>query len=215
MSEQYKKEMVTLWASIAEMYGKSKEVAGIMAQMSLKEGLNAAQVADAWREWMRQGKNAMPTFGELLKILKPESNTSSKQLATQIASIVTMLVSKHGYHWGEGCFHHSCGFYWSGAGGYAYQSFEDAVRSYLGDFAPIVTKGWRTLCETWDDNPTTHFAQIRDRIESEIVSSEHMKEQAIAIAHYQRELIAQGNKEMLALEQKNQLSRGELTHEQE
>lgn len=42
-----------------------------------------------------------------------------------------------------------------------------------------------------------------------------MKEQAIAIAHHQRELISQGNKEMLALEQKNQLSKMELTYEQE
>ena len=215
MNEQDKKEMVTLWASIAEMYSKSKEVAVIMAKMSLQERLNAAQVADAWREWMRQGKNTMPTFGDLLKILKPESNTTSRQLAAQIASIVQILISKHGYYWGEGYFHHSCGFYWSGKGGYAYPSFDEAVRSYLGDFAPIVTKGWRTLCETWDDNPTTHFAQIRERIESEIVSSEHMKEQAIAIAHHQRELIAQGNKEMLALEQKNQLSKMELTYEQE
>lgn len=215
MSEHDKKEMVTLWASVAEMYGKSKEVAGIMAKISLQEGLNAAQVADAWREWMRQGKHAMPTFGDLLKILKPESNTSTRQLATQIASIVPQLISKHGYYWGEGCFHHSCGFYWSGAGGYAYPSFDAAARSYLGDFAPIVTKGWRTICETWDDNPTTHFAQIRDRIESEIVASEQMREQAMAIAHHQRELIAQGNKEMLALEQKNQLSKMELTYEQE
>ncbi|MEJ5328489.1 MAG: hypothetical protein WHU54_09635 [Candidatus Bathyarchaeia archaeon] len=215
MSEQNKKEMVILWASIAEMYGKSKDIAGLMAKMSLQEGLTASQVADAWRAWMRQGKSAMPTFGDLLKILKPESNTSSRQLATQIASIVPMLIFKHGYHWGEGCFHNSCGFYWSGAGGYAYPSFDAAVRSYLGEFAPIVTKWWRTLCETWDDNPTTHFAQIRDRIESEIASSEHMKEQAMAIAHHQRELIAQGNKEMLALEQKNQLLKMELTYEQQ
>jgi hypothetical protein len=207
--------MYAIWGSIAELYNKSKEVASMMAEMSLQEGFTASQVADAWREWMRQGKNAMPTFGDLIRILKPESNTSSRQLATQVASIVQMLISKHGYHWGEGCFHHSCGFFWSGADGHAYPSFDAAVKSYLGDFAPIVTKGWRTLCETWDDNPTTHFAQIRDRIESEIVASEQKREQAMAIAHYQRELIAQGNKERLALEQKNHLSKTELTYEQE
>ena len=215
MNEHDKKEMVTLWASIAEMYGRSKEIAGLMAKMSLQEGLTASQVADAWREWMRQGKNAMPTFGDLLKVIKPESNTSSRQLATQLASIVQMLISKHGYHWSEGSFHHSCGSYWSGADGHAYPSFDAAVRSYLGEFAPIVTKGWRTLCESWDDNPTTHFAQVRERIEAEIVASEQMREQAMAIAHHQRELIAQGNKEMLALEQKNQPSKMELTYGQE
>lgn len=162
MSEQDKKEMVTIWASIAEMYSKSKEIAGLMAKMSLQEGLTANQVADAWREWMRQGKHAMPTFGDIIKILKPESNTSTRQLATQIASIVPMLISKHGYYWGEGCFHHSCGKYWPGACGYAYPSFDEAVRSYLATLHRLLPKGGGLFAKRGMTTPplTSHSYEI-------------------------------------------------------
>lgn len=198
MNEQNKKEMVTLWALIAEMYGKSKDIAGLMAKMSLQEGLTASQVADAWREWMRQGKSAMPTFGDLLKILKPESNTSARQLATQIASIIPYLISKHGYYWPIGVFNggKQC---FEGKDGIFYDTFDQALESYLGAVSLLVKDIWSDICLNWDENQTTNFAQLRDRIEAEIiVSSENMRQQALAIANQHRELITQSQKLLLA-----------------
>lgn len=188
-------QMKLVWDAITDCYGRSKELGAMMAKMSTKEGLTSSDIYSAWQEWMRQGKSTMPTFGDLLKIIRPESNTNARQLATQIASIIPQLISKHGYYWQDGCFGSDGNIYYLGANDYAYASFEEAVQSYLGDFAHVVTRDWKSICATWDDNPTTNFAQIRDRFESEIVSSNlETKRQAIKIAHQEKNTIAHEQK---------------------
>lgn len=159
-----------VWSMITQFYGKDFVVAELFAKLCEKEGITAKQVYLAWLEHLK-GEHAMrfPSLHDLKKAMNP-AGFSARQVALQIASMLPIMVTKHGQYWPQGVFSHG-NRVWEGKDGSIHASFEEAIASYVGPAWPIFSERWAFLCAQFEENKTATFAQLRDLIESFIVTS--------------------------------------------
>lgn len=188
--------MLDVWVAIAQFYGKPETIAGAMAKACEADCLTVTDVLNAWRVWMRDGKPTMPSYGDILRIARPQDTSSPRQLAAKAAAMVPVLIAKHGSWWSHGVWNGDKQQF-EGRDGKLYDTFDDAVKSYLGPVAPLVTQRWQYLCEHWDENISANHAQMRDLFEGAIQESSSQKELG-SLLSYQNHQIEQAHKQLLA-----------------
>lgn len=153
----------------ALFYGKDlsrEQVTGFLDVLSNQFTAEASVFISAIDQHMKDPKNKFfPAPVHLRQFIEPEVQT--EDVSVSLVADIATAVRRHGYEWPNGYFHHSVDRYWFSKGNKLHTSWEDAVRSELGDIGVEVVRRytWRGLCDTYHNGNLPAFnAQIKQFI---------------------------------------------------
>lgn len=153
----------------ALFYGKElsrEQVTGFLDVLSNQFSADASVFIGAINQYMKDPKNKFfPAPVHLRQFIEPSVQT--EDVSTSLVADIATAVRRHGYEWPNGYFHHNVDRYWFSKGNKTHLTWEDAVRSELGDIGVEVVRRytWRGLCDTYYNGNLPAFnSQIKSFI---------------------------------------------------